>query len=102
MSRPLFALTAGLLCSLGLPAQGQSAGPQEGAGDAAVASAMAQAEANRPVEADGLEVIKAGPGQALRSRFLAENPDARQHAFDLSTSAAGSAGPRFPRWSSAR
>lgn len=92
MSRPLFALTAGLLCSLGLPAQGQSAGPQEGAGDAAVASAMAQAEANRPVEADGLEVIKAGPGQALRSRFLAENPDARQHAFDLSTSAAGSAG----------
>ncbi len=94
MSRLPAGLAAGLLwcLSANLPAQGQSAGPQEGAGDAAVASAIAQAEANRPVEADDLEVIEAGPGQALRSRFLAENPDARQHVFDLSTSAAGSAG----------
>ena len=94
MSRLSIALTVGLLCGLavGLPAQGQSAGLQEGAGDAAVAATIAQAEENRPVEADDLEVIEPGPGQVLRSRFLAENPDARQHAFDLTTSAAGSAG----------
>lgn len=68
-------LPAAACLGLSLQAQAQTA---PAAGEPSSATTMAEA-----AKADNLEILQTGPGQALRKRFLSENPGARQHQFGL-------------------